>query len=358
MRISEGYSVQVDNIDRKLWHQVLGNFNDASIYQTWEFDSVRFGEECLSHIILKRNNEIVAAAQVVIFKISFPPLRFAYVRYGPMWQKKGEKPDQEIFKTIVKALYSEYVTNRNYILRIYPVLYSDVHNNFLSLLESEGYKHKRQTRNERTLLTNLSVSLEEIRKGFNAKWRNHLNRAEKNNLTIIEGCEDELFDDFLTIYNEMNSRKQFEKSGGDISIYKLIQKSLPAELKMRILICKHNDSLCSSVVCSAMGNTGLYLLGATSNYGMKQQGAYLIQWKLIQWLKENNYCWYNLHSINPEKNPGTYTYKKGLGGKNARDINFLGEFDAFPGQTAKYVFLILEPLAPYFKKFFSIIRRR
>jgi lipid II:glycine glycyltransferase (peptidoglycan interpeptide bridge formation enzyme) len=355
MGINEGYTVQVDNTDSNLWHQVLGNFNDASLYQTWEFDSVRFGEKCLSHLILKRNNEIVAAAQVTIFKMPFFPLSLAYVRWGPMWQKKGEKPDQEIFKTIVTALYQEYVTNRNHILRIYPVLYSDEHNNFSSLLESERFKHNRQTKEPRTLLANLSISLEEVRKGFDQKWRGHLNRAEKNNLTIIEGCEDELFDTFTTIYNEMHARKQFEKPT-DMATYNLIQKSLPKELKMRIFICKHNDSLCSGVVCSAMGNTGIYLLGATSNYGMKQQGAYLIQWKLIQWLKENNFCWYNLHVINPVKNPGNYIYKKGLGGKNARDITFLGNFDAFPGQIAKYIFLILEPCASYFKKIFSFIR--
>ena len=36
-----------------------------------------------------------------------------------------------------------------------------------------------------------------------------------------------------------------------------------------------------------MGDSAIYLLGATSDDGLNAKGAYLLQWTLIQWLKEN-----------------------------------------------------------------------
>jgi len=51
-----------------------------------------------------------------------------------------------------------------------------------------------------------------------------------------------------------------------------------------------------------------------------------MQWKFIEWLKDNNYALYDLNGINPETNPGTYKFKEGLTGKNGRDVYFMGQY--------------------------------
>jgi lipid II:glycine glycyltransferase (peptidoglycan interpeptide bridge formation enzyme) len=60
---------------------------------------------------------------------------------------------------------------------------------------------------------------------------------------------------------------------------------------------------------------------------MKSNGSYLMQWKFIEWLKENQFAWYNLNGINPLTNPGTYRFKEGLCGKNGKDVYSLGFFE-------------------------------
>ena len=74
-------------------------------------------------------------------------------------------------------------------------------------------------------------------------------------------------------------------------------------------------------VASAMGDTAIYLLGATSDEGLKSKGAYLLQWTLIKWLKENGFRWYDLGGIDPERNPGVYHFKRGLSGTDITQIN-------------------------------------
>ena len=49
----------------------------------------------------------------------------------------------------------------------------------------------------------------------------------------------------------------------------------------------------AGLVASAMGDSAIYLLGATSDEGLKSKGAYLLQWTLIKWLKECGFKWYD-----------------------------------------------------------------
>jgi CelD/BcsL family acetyltransferase involved in cellulose biosynthesis len=70
-----------------------------------------------------------------------------------------------------------------------------------------------------------------------------------------------------------------------------------------------------------MGDSAIYLLGATNDEGMKSQGAYLLQWTMIKWLKENGIGWYDLGGIDPERNPGVYSFKRGFSGADLTQIN-------------------------------------
>ena len=70
----------------------------------------------------------------------------------------------------------------------------------------------------------------------------------------------------------------------------------------------------AGLVASAMGDSAVYLLGATSDSGLNSKGAFLLQWTWIQWLKENGCESYDLGGIDPERNPGVYHFKSGLAG--------------------------------------------
>ena len=68
-------------------------------------------------------------------------------------------------------------------------------------------------------------------------------------------------------------------------------------MKMHIVICKHEGQPVTATIGSAVGDTGIYLLGATGEMGMKQKSAYLSQWKMILWLQERGCRWYDLGGI-------------------------------------------------------------
>ena len=103
---------------------------------------------------------------------------------------------------------------------------------------------------------------------------------------------------------------------------------------MRILICEQKGVPVAGIVTSAMGDSAIYLLGATSDDGLNAKGAYLLQWTMIQWLKENGFRWYDLGGIDPQGNPGVYSFKKGLSGSDVSHLSAVALSNSFLSSVA------------------------
>lgn len=323
MRDSE-YTIEVDKIEKPEWYDALLNFDDATIYQTWSYGSVRWGESRLSHLVLKRKGEVIGLAQLSIKKIPVINFGIAYIPSGPLWQKRGQTKNFEDLKHLIKTLKEEYVMRRGLLLRIAPNVVDDAQEEMRSLLEMEGFRLNKSIPPYRTLMVDLSPSLQELRKGLDQKWRNQLNRAEKNALKVVEGDSDELYHKFMNLQNETLNRKKYIP-GVDYEEFREIQKNLPEPFKMKIMLCEYEGEPITATICTSVGNTGIYLFGATGDKGLQLKGAYLSQWLMIRWLKDRHCSWYDLGGINPERNPGVFHFKAGLSGK---DVYHIGQFEA------------------------------
>ena len=169
-------------------------------------------------------------------------------------------------------------------------------------------------------MLDLSPSSEELRKKLNPKWRNKLSGAERNDLRIIEGDSAGEYDIFCRLYAQMWERKRFETTVS-IEEFRRIQGHLPANQRMRIMICEHKEQPVAGLVCSAIGDSAIYLLGATSEDGMKLKAAYLLQWAMIRSLKDRCVRYYDLGGIDPIANPGVHHFKSGFNGADMSHIS-------------------------------------
>ena len=185
-------------------------------------------------------------------------------------------------------------------------------------------------------MLDLGPSVEELRKGLDRKWRNQLTRAEKNNLTVVTGSGKSEYHTFCQLYNNMMSRKAFDTTV-DVREFGRIQDELADRHRMQVLICQDKGVPVAGLVASAMGDTAIYLLGATSDSGLNSKGAYLLQWTLVQRLKDDGIRWYDLGGIDPERNPGVYHFKSGMSGSDVRQINPLVKSNSMVSSLAAKV---------------------
>lgn len=326
------YTTTIDRVNKNEWTYLLQQFEDANIYQTWSYGAVRWGEKNSSHIVLKKNDEVVGIAQASIVKVPILKRGIAYIPWGPVWKKRGreatiknseiEVTDIDDARQMIKALKEEYVFRRNLLLRLTPQEIRDNDQGIQSILEDVGFHLKSNP--YRTLLIDLSASMEDILKGSSRRWRRALKAAEQKELKIIEGSGDDLYESFKILYHEMLDRKQFVPTI-DIDEFQKIQKGLPEPMKMKIMLCEFKGRPVSALIASLIGKKGIGLLGATGNVGMNLGSFHLLIWRMMRWMKSNGAHFFDFGGYRPDENPGTASFKEGLPGK---DVTHIGQFEA------------------------------
>jgi hypothetical protein len=308
-------TVQIDQTTEAEWNRLLPEFADASLYQTWAYGAVSWGERNLSHLLLKQDDQVVGMAQFRIVRVPLLSSGIAYLRWGPLFRRRDAAPAPDLLPALLKAITDEYARRRRLLVRILPNVFREgpAAPAFEAACAEFGLQPGTAAAPYRTIRVDLAPAPELIRKRLDQKWRNQLNAAERNGLTVHEGTDDDLFAEFTAIYRELLARKQFDTTV-DIDEFARIQRALPEPLKMRVLLCEKDGQVMAGLVGAAIGETAVYLLGATSSEGMKAKGSYLLQWRMMQALRESGCRWYDLGGINPQRNPSVYHFKSGFGG--------------------------------------------
>jgi hypothetical protein len=322
---SAQYDCTVDGTSREEWSDILLTFRDAFIYQSWSYGVVRWGERCLSHLVLKREGEIVAAVQVRLVRIPVLGRGMAYVFRGPMWRRRGNADDPEVYSQIFRALRNEYAVRRGLFLRVLSCEEDDGDEMLKTRVAGEGFRWFETS--YRTLMMDLAHSAEDLRNSMRNTWRQSLAKAERGNLEIEEGTSAELFEECLAVYGEMHARKGFAEFV-DMEEYGEIQKDLPGNLKMQIMVCREEGTPVAALAWSVIGETCMPILAATGNRGTHLNASHLLFWNMILTLKDSGCRALNLGGINRARNPGGYTWKTGLSGKLGREVGLIGQFDA------------------------------
>jgi lipid II:glycine glycyltransferase (peptidoglycan interpeptide bridge formation enzyme) len=341
------WQVEVDCATSIEWSRMLDLFEDANLYQTWSYGGVRWGTKNLSHLILKRNDELVAMAQIRIIRPTKLKFGMAYLRWGPLCQRRGRELDANVLIHMARALHEEYVCKRRLMLQILPNAFvgSPRAEQFQSAFSGFTQGSGTSANLYRTFLVDLTAPTEKLRRNLDAKWRNKLSQGEKKGLKILAGHGTQEYRVFCGIYDQMRKRKSFETTV-DVEEFGRIQEDLPERHRMRVLICEQEGVPVAGIVISALGDSAIYLLGATSDDGLNCRGAYVLQWTVIQWLKDNGFRWYDLGGIDPQANPGVYSFKRGLSGDDVFQLSPIVACDSVVSSVVVRASLLAKRVLP------------
>jgi len=67
--LSPGFEAELDRLSKAEWDGMLGNFQDATLYQSWSYPAARWGEKNLSRLVLKQGREVVGGAHIDLVKV-------------------------------------------------------------------------------------------------------------------------------------------------------------------------------------------------------------------------------------------------------------------------------------------------
>jgi Acetyltransferase (GNAT) domain len=309
------HRVEIDRVTEREWSELLTYFQDSNIYQTWSYGSVRWGASNLSHLVLWDGAEPLGIAQLRIVQPRLFRVGIAYLRWGPICHLHSKDLDPDVVISMARGLREEYANKRGLCLEIVPNAFEGSHRAKVFQGAFAQYECKSVIGNERyrTFLLDLSLSLDDVRRNLQRRWRQYLNSAERNDLQIREGQDRDLYFAFCKLYAQMWNRKRF-RTGVNIEEFGRIQERLPQSQRMRVFLCEHKGEAVAALVCSAMGESGIYLLGASVDTDLRLRASYLLHWAVIKWLKDKGTRYYDLGGIDPVGNPGVYQFKRGFSG--------------------------------------------
>lgn len=264
-------------------------------------------------------------SSAILLKRKLPLINkcFFYVPRGPLIDFDAPA---EVSK-FVKAAKREAKKHGALFLRMDPEV-PENDDEALRILREEGFvKAKKEVQPRSTFILDLSPGLEEIKAGFESKFRYNIHVAEKHGVTIKQGTDESAVEDFYRIYKETCSRQNFIIH--PISYYKKIRSLIIGKDMGRVFTAYHEQVPVASVIIFNFGKRIWYMYGASLSSHRNMMPNNLLHWEVIKWAKDLGFEEYDLWGIpsNPkEGHPlwGVYRFKKGF---NAKLFKFIGSYD-------------------------------
>lgn len=317
----------LEKLDMEQWQNLAADFDDYNYRQLWVYGTAtaRRRNAESEHVGIFDGRRILALADIRIKRLGALG-GIAYIHGGPLVRQNGT-PSQEVLAAALEALMEEYVRGRKLVLRIQPTVGTPQQNRETAeVFLSAGFQPSTEAPGYRTLLLDLSPGPDALMMGLAKKWRYNLRKAMKDEFTLITGNDEELFFRFCSLYDGFREKKGFDVDL-DPSFYADVQRQLPRQDRMTVSLAEKDGKLIAGHVNSTLGDTAVNLFRAMTPEGAQTQVSYLLQWNAIAAAAERNFRYYDMGGIDPEDNPGVYSFKKGVGGE---DVTAAGPFECCP----------------------------
>ena len=280
--------------------------NDASLLQTWAYGDAktRSGAWSVTRLIIVDGDRRLGIVQAFIRKL---PL----IGGGLVWINRGPLLADGRWREVLDALYGYFVVDRRMLVRLALPLREPVD---LSLILPPQFRAADAGSGYQSARLDLSLSLEELRRQLDQKWRHGLNKAERAGAYVESGEDDRLLDDVLADYAAMMTRKTLQTSVTPQLLGDL-QKALPPSQKLWSIIARDAKAVAGFVLVARYGRTAEYLAGSSNESGRKWNVGNLLLWRAISEMKEQGYHWFDVGGMDSVRTPpGIYHFKAGLGG--------------------------------------------
>jgi lipid II:glycine glycyltransferase (peptidoglycan interpeptide bridge formation enzyme) len=323
--MAEPRSLNVERIDRAGWPAIAASFSDHNYEQTDDYALAMAQKSgSTAHFYVVKDGESTIGAASVRLK-TFPLVGrgVAYISGGPLVQRPGTAVGIERYRLVLGAFKRELVDKERHFLFVRLPVAPPPASSLESVLMGLGFRATKRTRSYRTVVVKIASNAQAQRASLAGKWRTDLKFAEKSNLSIEQGCDSTLFTRFMTLFGSMHEAKNF-----DVHVDPQFFFCLPSESTGLVVIIATKDGQdAAGHVLSMLGETAVYLFGATNDLGRSNKAGYLLNWQSLMLAMEQGLSWYDLGGIDPDANPGVYRFKKRMGGE---EFSALGPYEAYP----------------------------
>lgn len=303
--------------------------------QSWSWGEFQktAGEEVERVVWMSDANEVSAIAQVI--RKTIPHFgTYAYVTRGPIIASSFTPPAKE---------------------RLGEVSITDVavHDLFLRIElpieRGQGTppitgKRINPIQPAHTLITNLSLTTDELLANMHEKTRYNIRLAEKKGVVIKIGSA--TIDEVWPVFEATASRDAFRLHGKEY-YRKMIESGVAF-----LAIAKHDDDILAANIMIDFGDTRTYLHGASSNVKRNLMAPYLLHWELMKDAQSRGIKFYDWWGVAPLDASSTHAwagisrFKRGFGGE---DVSYSDAVDVVLKHVRYFFYKLVRKLKRGFK---------
>ncbi len=302
----------LEAISGEAWDETISEFDGVCQEQLYAFSRNRWPGVTCEPVLFRDGEEIVGGALVMVQPLPLKLGHIAVSKWGPIFKDSARPDFPDIYAAAIEALLAEYDRKRHMMLSVLPraaVGHRTMESDYLA---GRGFRGGSPLLFPNRYIVNLRLDDEAQRKSFAQKWRYHLKKSEKAELTFENAPADRI-GDFDALYQAMTDRKRFpDHSAYDDTITALMEIGNDT-LRPELFFVRHEGEIIAGAVIFKAGDTAVYLYGATNDKALPLRAGYFLHWNIIRWLRDNTKAeWYDLGGTDGFQ--GLHQFKKGMVG--------------------------------------------
>jgi hypothetical protein len=254
---------------RKEWVGYVQHSANYDFYHTWHYHSLdKTGAPFL--FVYHENDDFIALPFIRrdILGSNYHDLSCVYGYVGPISNKKLELIEDSVIDHFKQAFFN-YVTNEKYVsifLRLHPFF------NQYPLMEKLGALHD----NGQTVALDLTLSIEEQRKGYRQSAFDSIKHAWKKGYRTVEEKSESALEIFIDIYTETMHRVDASEAYF-FSRHHYIEMLNTDEYDARLVtVYDGSKPICSSLVTFTNQIIQAYLIGTRTDYIHKSPAKFMV----------------------------------------------------------------------------------
>jgi len=339
--------VSLDSISQVEWEHCARDFSDYSIYQTCAYQQVRGqinGQQVRRLSIKGDDDEILSLCHIRIQSIKAVGLRIGYAQWGPLLRKKDGN-SQNVIDVLIQLRDVCFGLGID-VVRLTPNVVDDAASNEIKdALEKSGFRKLLDVPAYHTTILSLDCPDKVLREGLHQSWRRMLRKAEAAGVKCMEQTGQSPFQVLQRFHASLVRKKGFE--GVDPEVFSRAQAGLSESEKINTLAGYCDDEPVTVNATSNLGDSGVFLLSASSEKGYECRASYVAWWKAIIDAKNKGLRKYDTGGIDFEKAPGIARFKAGIGGE---EKFYIGTFEAYANRRALALWGVAKGLHRLIKK--------
>ncbi|MCB9994208.1 MAG: peptidoglycan bridge formation glycyltransferase FemA/FemB family protein [Hyphomicrobiaceae bacterium] len=301
----------LERVDGLAWDQAASAFDQIAQEQLYSFAHSRWPGVQLEPLLFRANGEVVGGTLMMVQPLPLNLSQIAVCKWGPVL-KDVKSPDRaRIYASMVRTLVDEYADRRGMMLSILPKAVPAPRNFMVEVLEKQHFGSGSSLLFPNRYIVNLRLDDEAQKRSFAQKWRYHLNKSLKSDLSFEHG-EPSRLREFDALYQAMSDRKRFADHSAYDTITSLFETKVSAVTPELFFVHEGGEVIAGAIIFKA-GDTAVYLYGATLDRALPLRAGYFLHWHIIRWLRDHTHAsWYDLGGTDGFQ--GLHQFKKGMVG--------------------------------------------